>query len=333
MMALRDTFDQRVDGVRVVDTFCYPTVTQKVRQRITLSSNAAGELAFTFLPSPLYSIQIFSGSAVGYNSFAANTSAGYMLSPASMQTSGFGSFRVVACGFRLLLADTVAGAKGIYSVAPVPVATNCMVDWPTLNSVAVSAGIYPTDFMGIPQANTAVELLPHARTFNANDLQYQGDFMAVSVPYDSAIKDFRPTCTRGNTCYTAGTLYPNTFTGDIMSATAAGAVTYSGNSQLLNMVGNTAIVLYASGLPPSTAELSMEIVYHMEYVNNPTAGVIGMAVGACSPAGSTAILERAYTSVMDTFYLGRKALSLAFNLGMLGVQYHRRRRNRAIEVD
>jgi hypothetical protein len=333
-LALRDPFDPRVDGVRLLDSYRYATTTLKYKTRIVLTSDASGILSFTVLPCPMFSLQMVNGTQSGLTQFTQNSNVSYLTSPATMMNSGYGAYRVVGFGFRLLLSDTLTSAKGIYTVAPVPIPYNSLLDFNMLDGYARQPSTQFTDVMGLPEPSSAIEVLPHARTFNANDLQYQGDFMGVGVPYDSTCKDFRPLPSDVKTAYSTNGTFNGHQLGNVVLSTASLPSTMAavGSNKTLDMVGNICFVVYGSGLPISTSELSLELVYHVELVLNPIASVIGAQNCQAAPQGSTALLEGAYNSVKDNFYLGRKAIDLGLNLGMLGVKYANTKRNSRLAV-
>lgn len=328
--ALRDPFSSQADGVRMPDTYRYPTVTMKVGARATLRSDASGVIAFQIFPQPLMMLQMGSGICLGFTATSANSSLLYLTSPAALLSSGYSQYRVVSWGFRLLLADTVSAAKGIYTVAPFPLPKNNYLDWGILNGNAITGGVYIGDYVGVPRANASAEILPNRRVFNAQDLQYKGDFMAVGVPYCSACAEFRSLPLSTQTAFSNTKLFNNDYGSMVyMSATLPSTVGATGNLNTLDMAGNLGYVVYATGLPVSTDELSLEVVYHLELVPTPTVLLVGMPNATASPTGSTSLLEKVFTSVKDTLYLGREPLSKGLmQFGMRGIQYAMTRRSR-----
>ncbi len=338
LLALKDPFDPRAEGVRMPDLYRYPTVTKKHRVRFTCTTDASGVLAFTLLPTPYFSLQMVNGTAAGVTPYSSNTYCGYLASPDAEAASGLGAYRTVAWGFRILLADTNANAKGMYAVAPAPIAYNDNVNFLFLYNYATTAGAYPTDYMGLPRPASSTEVLPHVRLFNAQDLQYKGDFMAVGVPYDATVKDFRPLCRDGYTPYGTGVLYNGKMSGSATLAvgTAATAVQSITNSRTLDATGHLSYIVYASGLPASTPEITVELVYHLEYIPAPTLTLSSTFSAAPSPPGSTSLLERTFSLLQNNMSLGGKALDIGLRtLGMAGWAYARSRGMNAtpIEVD
>lgn len=336
-LALRDPFCAEADGVRLPDMYRHPTTTQKIKVRIGLTSDASGTLAFQVFPQPFYCMQMFNGTTTGVGNMAANVSAKTITSPTSLSTLGFGAYRVVAWGFRLMLSDTLTSAKGIYTVAPVPVQRNNYLGYTTMNTIAFAAGRYPGDILAFPQPTASIETLPGQRTFNANDLQYQGDFMGVGVPYAPTCQDFRPLGNNNinpfwSTTGLYGTTRPigNLVVGDNPPSCS---VFLFDDYQPLDMTGNIGYVVYGTGLPASTAELSVELVYHLELTPTPSSSVVGVYSSTPSPVGQTAVLERLYSAIKDSMFLGKHALNVGANLGMLGLRYANRNRQRYIEVD
>lgn len=329
-IALRDPFDQSADGVRLPDLYRFATTTQKYCVRTQLTSDAAGVLAFTVLPTPFYCLQMFNGSQLGISTYPNNGSASYLANPGALCASGFGQYRVVSWGFRVLLADSTVSAKGIYTVAPAPVPQNAELDFDSMQGIPNQAGRYFTDLWALPQPNPALESLPHRRTFNAQDLQYKGDLMGVGVPYSAIIQEFRPLSTDGQTPYWNGYLSTNKRGSCLVtSAGLPSTVASIGNVGTMNAAGHIAYMVYASGLPVSTAEVSLELVYHLELVATPSAGVTGVFPSAAAPVGSTATLEKAFQGVKDSLYLGDKTIGRAAEFlgraGMAGYRYAQQR--------
>ncbi len=335
-LALRDPFDPRVDGVRMPDTYSYATITKKHKVRAALTSDSNGLLAFSVLPSPYFSLTIFNGSGTGITAFPSNPYAAYITSPDTEVSSGLTAHRVVSWGFRIVMTDTNANAKGTYIVAPAPMGMNTFLDWQQLSSFGGTSGYYPTDFIGFPRATAGVETLPHARMFNAQDLMYKGEFRGVGVPYDSSVKDFRPMTRDGSTAYGGGNLFLSGNTGSVLSTVTGTPHTIRGLGQnrTLDMCGNIGYVVYGQGLPASTNEISLEIVYHVEYIPSPTATIVSSFTAMPSPNGTTQLLERIFTGVRDSMYMGDKLMTgTARMLGMAGYAYMRARGGRAQIVD
>lgn len=326
-MVLRDPFSPQAEGVRLPDTFRYPTTTVKFRQRVALTSDAGGVLAFTVLPTPFFTLQMGNGTQTGLATFGGNLSISRMMSRGSAITAQYGQYRVVGWGFRLLMSDTALAAKGIYTVAPVPIPQNSILD-PTQMEALTMGVQFVTDYLGVPRPDGSTELLPHARTFNAQDLMYKGDFRAVGVPYDSACKDFRSIPTDSLTVYQSNPLYTARAVGSLIATTGIppSTVNVVGNYSTLDMSGNIGFLVYATGLPASTQELVMEITYHVEFILNPNSANIASSIGASPPVGSTAILENIYTSVRDVFYFDKETLETVGNLGMAGLKYYNGRK-------
>lgn len=335
-IALRDPFSASAEGVRLPDSFRYPTTAVKFKQRVTLTSTAAGEMGFTMLPNPLFCMQILAGAQSGFQTMGSNVKCCRMLSRGDMLVARYGQYRVVAWGFRLLMSDTAFAAKGIYTVAPVPIPQNSFLDPDQMAQITMGVAP-PTDYLGMPRPDSTTELLPHARTFNAQDLMNKGDFLAVGVPYDPSCKDFRPVPDDSNTAFGSLPLYAGVAAGSAF-VTALGlpsTIANAGTVNTLDMAGNIGFLIYGTGLPPSTNELSLEVVYHVEVVLNPTAGNIAASVGSPPPVGSTSILENIYTGVKDVFYFDKEMLETTGRLGMKGLQfatsqYNRRNKVRAL---
>ncbi len=336
-IALRDPFCADADGVRLPDMYRHPTTTQKIKVRTGLTSDASGMLAFQLFPNPFYCMQMFNGTATGIGSMTANASAKTITSPTALAQLGFGAYRVVAWGFRMMLSDTLTSAKGIYTVAPVPVQRNNYLGYVQLNTIPFAAGKYPGDILSFPQPTASTETLPGQRTFNANDLQYQGDFMGVGVPYSHSCQDFRPLGNNNvNPFWSSTGLYGGTRPiGNLMMGdNVPPCLNYLfDDNQPLDMSGNIGYVVYASGLPPTTAEVSIELVYHLELTPTPSSAIVGVYSSSPSPVGQTSVLEKMYTAIKDNMFLGKHAINLGVNLGMLGVKYAGRNRQRYLEVD
>jgi len=329
--ALTDPFSPLADGVRIPDSFRYPTIPYKYTTRLQLKSDINGELQFTVLPCPYLSLMLALGTVntgVAYG-FAANAGLYSLATPAVSNAAGYSQYRVAAWGVRLFATDTALNAKGQYIVAPVPVPANTLLDWKFLDSTLIGTGQMATDCLGLQRPNAGIETSPMSCEFNAQNLMYGGDFRFNGVPYSADCQRFRPVSESINSPYnTASDFYSGQAAGSLAMLVAGSppqAIHKVGSLNQLDMSGNIALLVCASGLPPSTAEVTLEIRYHVEHIAAIPSNSIGIPVSDIPPVGNTAMVERVFTAVQNIMKMGQHPLSrIAMNqIGMAGMAWAR----------
>lgn len=335
--ALSNPFSALADGVRIPDSFRYPSVPYKYTTRVGLTTDATGNLAFTLLPCPYLSLAMNAGTVTGnILQYSVNTNIYSLASPSGSMSAGFGAYRVVAWGARLFLNDTATSARGQYIVTPVPVPANTVLDFNMLNSVIIGTGQVVTDALGLQRPNSGIETSPMACEFNAQQLMYGGDFRFHGVPYSTDCQRFRPLCEPNQNPYASNDFYLNRPSGSIIMASGILPATIQtiGNVNQLDMSGNIALLLTASGLPASTSEVTLEIRYHVEHLSAVGQSSIGVPVSDTPPVGNTALVEKVFNSVQDLLKIGQSPLfKLAVNsMSTAGYQYSRMRYNNRLSL-
>lgn len=307
--ALRNPFSPGAIGARVPDPHSQPTVTYHFRSTYTMSSSASGTVSAFFLPSPCYSyISDFTGTMTaptwtavqsGGTQFAQNKPAGYLVSPTEM-TSKLTEYRVVAWGLRLVAKDTATNTKGKIYLATTPTTANAP-SWNTMNTVtAADLGVVSEYTCGTDIAflNGNIQNLPSAKVFSMQDL-LRGEIQVNGYPVTSSFYDFKGTTDRNNVAWNVNQVLADegvfNNTAGLVNATAGG------RKDIASLRGGSAVLLYATGLPASTNEFDVEVIYHLEGSPNVVSyggGVTGLIPSAQNVViGSTAIVETAIAKV------------------------------------
>lgn len=299
-LALKDPFSANAIGARVCDSYTVATATYHLRASMTATSSAAGNFSAIVLPSPcLTLVQAagnIAGSVSGLTPFPQNTQtltqsgASYLVAPASMGNV-LVEYRVVAWGLRLVAKDTATGTKGKVYVASVPTTANAP-SYTTFGTVTADAGSMGLFAAGQDERFLSyIVNLPGVRCFSMQDL-LRGEVVMNGTPAHSDFYDFRGTVDRAQQAWSTGYVVAD----EVVMNAAAGTLvnsTSAGRKDPASIRGGRAFLIYASGLPASTNEFDMEIVYHLEGVPqvNGVSNLIPSSTRATS--GSTAIVEKA----------------------------------------
>jgi hypothetical protein len=272
----------------------------------------------------MLSLDMVNGTAdASMQTFAGNTNLSGVTTYTNSLASGIASYRVVSWGFRLLMADNYATAKGNYTVAPFPLGTNAIIDPVLLTNSVVNAACRVGDHWGAPRPTGSLEVMPMSEAFSAQDLQNQGDFMFHGIPYSTDCTRFRSMATSNNTPYQTGTDLFSFAAGNIFVASGALPATanHVGSKDILDMTGNIGCAVYANGLPFTANEVTLELRYHVEFVPATLTGLVGMFGAAKPPVGSTATIEKVLRGAQQLFSLGKEPLfrTAMTNVGMAGL--------------
>jgi len=309
--ALQDPFAQLAIGVRAPDSICYPTITTHKRVVVNATSSAGGVIAAAFFPLPTLSTYVNTGTLSGaYTAFANNPSLGYLLNPSGV-AAYFQCYRVVAWGIRISLADTNTAAKGQYFLAPLLMPSQ-MPGWNKIESVGLTnqtTSVYSA--FNIPAIDSTIANLPGAVSFSAQDFLAHGSIVGTAPPYDKSALDFK----RANTSvhWTAAVDWATESL--VTTATGAGVANSYDNAECHNTAGMTGLAIYGTGLPATTNEINIEVIYHMEGMPIITGAMVPTSTP--SPAGSTAAVERVLTGLTkgaQYFRIGNEAVRAGVNL-------------------
>lgn len=298
-LALTNPFHPGSVGARVPDSFVIPTVTYHVRSAILCNSNVSGTFSCAIYPSPCLSMTVALGTVSGgVTSFAANTSSYYIANPNTV-SSVLTAYRVVSWGVRIVPKDTMFAAKGKFYIAVVPTTANAP-SFNTLNTVTATDNDVIGEYlvgMGLQTGGMAqIVNQPSVRAFSAADL-LRKEIQLAGVPVSPSFYEFKGTMDRHVPWNTNQNLADeavfDTTTKLLVNATTAG------RKDPGSIRGGCAFLLYATGLPPSTQEFDLELVYHLE--GEPNLGAIPTG-GSLVPSsmrvlhGSTSLVEQALSA-------------------------------------
>lgn len=313
-LALSDPFSIGAVGARVVDSYILPTATYHIRSSLKVTTNSSGDAYFALLPSPCFTAVLpsaFNGGPIitGLNSFTQNNpNAGavsgghYILSPTTLAAT-LTEYRTVAWGARILAKDTATSTKGKVYVAMVPTTDNAP-SWNTMESVTGTDAAIGEYTIGMPlSAINSIVNLPGVRTFSMQDL-LRGEVSLNAVPTNASFYQFKGTCDRSSTTWNTGQVLADE--GVFNHTTGLVNATAGGRKDIASLRGGRALVFYATGMPASTNEFDVEVVFHVEGTPNvASAGVTGalMPSSMRSTAGSTHIVESAISAASAAWNL------------------------------
>ena len=301
-LALKDPFAAGAVGARVCDSYMIPTATYHLRTAVGVTSSASGQVSCIVLPSPaltlIASTIANSGTYTGLSSFTNNTQgvgfsgAFYLTSPSTL-SQVLSEYRVVSWGLRILAKDTATGTKGKVYVATVPTTENVPA-WNIFQAVTADANSMGLYTVGIAESQLAsIVNLPGVRCFSMQDL-LRGEVLINGTPSHSEFYCFK------NTIDSLGTQWSSN-NGTVLADDAAYSTTTKtlvnstslGRKDPASLRGGRAVLIYATGLPASTNEFDMELVYHLE--GTPFVGTAASLVPSSirSTSGSTALVEKA----------------------------------------
>ncbi len=298
-IALSNPFAVEAIGVRVPDSYCFPTVTYHFRSTITPTTNASGLCGMCVLPSPCFSLIGGSGTFGGPTAFTANSGAYYFVAPLDMQTK-LTEYRVVSWGIRLLAKDTALASKGKIWIALVPT-TNNAPSWNTLNTVTASGtGVISEYTAGFDMGylGSSIQNYPSVRVFSLQDL-LRGEVQVTGVPLSNSFYDFKGTADRNDVPWNTGQVLAD----EGVFNNTAGLVnsTAGGRKDIASLRGGMAILIYGSGMPAATNEFDVEVIYHLEGSPNlsSTSGAVTGIVPSAQKVlhGSTSVMESVISAV------------------------------------
>jgi len=186
-------------------------------------------------------------------------------------------------------------------------------------------------YIGAPLPDETIAALPAAVTFNAQDLMARGEVTMRGLPYSVSAYNMKvpvdESATWSGTAYLADQF--------LFNSTGPALVNFTNGQGLLhNTSGMIGYCLSVNGAPASTAEFSLEFVYHLEGV--PVGSSSAVATSTPSPAGSTTYVESIMTAMHSAQeYVGvgiQAGRALATAAALMG-RYRQGSRNRPLIVD
>lgn len=292
--ALADPFDPFAIGCRVPDSYALPTAAYHIRTTFNCTSSAGGTFLSSFFANPCLTGMLGAGNITGATGFTQNNSVYYLLTPAVMQAQAM-SFRVAAWGIRILAKDTAFAEKGRVYAAVVPCGGSSppfevLQNIPAVNGTQLSENIFGYDLGNLNPS--AIQNLANCQSFSLQNLMTVGSYtMSVSASHHDQFR-FRSLANNTNnqwsTTYVIGdATVVNTSSGQVPS-------TGLGWHDPTSLVGTSAVVIYATGMPPSTNEFDIDVIYHLEVTpnvfTNSTSSLVPSAMS--SVPGDTSTLDR-----------------------------------------
>jgi len=320
-LTLRNPFHPDAMGVRVVDSVCYPTTVSHLRFKVACTTTATGTFQAAILPFLQANMILNAGTATGNPGvYANNTSVSYVASLSTLKNL-YSSFRVVAWGARVILTDANLTAKGVYTVAPVLLG-GLVPGEQTLSVAATTTANIFANF-NLPQPTELIASMPAAAAVNAQDLMQRGELLMRGIPY--SVTAYNMKIPLPNASWSATTGFTQ---GGGLYASATGTWPYVEQTNANSSDGLVGYLLSVSGAPASTSEFSIEFIYHIEGVPQPSSG-LNMA-SSPSPAGTTMTVEKILSSMHtagEYFALGTTVASALGGLGSKAYSLYGKRRN------
>lgn len=314
-LALKNPFDARAIGCRVMDSYVTPTVTYHIRGTINVASNSGGDCYMSVLPSPMVTVlqpsQNGGGPAItgSLTAFTQNTPSAtspggyYAFAPATMADK-LTEYRVVSWGIRFVAKDTALATKGKIYIAQVPTTENSP-SWSVLNHVTGSQASLGEYTIGLQlQDLNKIPNLPGVRCFSMQEL-LRGEVMVVGTPTHQSFYQFKGTANYDQVPWNSN----QTLIDEGVFSTVSGALvnyTTAGRKDPASLRGGRAILIYGSGLPASTNEFDLEYVYHLEGTPNMagTTNYVQLIPSSMRAAtGSSAIVEKAISVASQAYVL------------------------------
>lgn len=285
-LALTDPFSIGAVGARVVDSYRIPTATYHMRVSLKVITNSSGDACFALLPSPCLTAvlpaAVWGGpTIIGLNDFTQNNQSSsapggkYIVPPAALATV-LTEYRTVSWGVRLLAKDTATSTKGKVYVAMVPTTENAP-SWNTMETVTGTSESIGEYTIGMPlNSINAVTNLPGVRTFSMQDL-LRGEVMLNPVPTHASFYQFKGTTDRSTVVWNSGQVLADE--GVFNNTTGLVNATAGGRKDVASLRGGRALIFFATGMPASTNEFDVEVVFHIEGTPNVvSAGAAGTLV-------------------------------------------------------
>lgn len=293
--ALRDPFAPTAIGCRTPDAHAFPTVCYHYKTTFIATSSSAGEVKCTIFPSPcLTAISAYASGTLdnptgvqlsGGTAFAQNKTVFHLLDPTEM-ASKLSEYRTVAWGIRLLAKDTATNTKGKIYIATVPTTANAP-SWNTLNTVTAASNDVVSEYCCGYNVTYSGNIpnLPSSKVYSMQDL-LNGEIQVSGLPLTPAWHDFRGTTDRSNITWNTGQVLADE--GVFNNTTGLVNATAGGRKDVASLRGGMAVAIWASGLPASTNEFDIEIIYHVE--GSPNISGLAGAVAGLVPSSQAVVI-------------------------------------------
>lgn len=314
MRAFANPFGDKVEGVRICDSFAFPTATYHLRGTVAIANtNLAGASPNNYSTimissDPLISFVDISGATTGgYTATGAYTSVastsmlpyganGKIFSATSIAalTGVLKNYRVVCAGFKVRVTMPENIRTGRILVAPV-LYTQGLPGPNILENLELQTGSGTSTRLlgGVPYASansSAILNLPGAFEMSMSDLGMQ-DLVLLPKPTSPHYQVFRSSVSGYG--YTATGVF-----GDQAAYNAAGAMQYTDIGAITDAAGLSGFIIRIEGIPTTsvTPLVDIEYVYHLE--GTPSLGA-GAAIPMPSAALRTAISTSGFEKALD----------------------------------
>lgn len=213
----------------------------------------------------------------------------------------------------MILTDANQTAKGVFTAAPFLMAGK--VPGESTLAVAAQNNSAILQAFGAPTPTEAIASMPGAVAVNAQDLMQRGELTMRGLAYTTTAYNMKSIGGTTSWTATAGFFQSGGLYSPPSSVTAAEA------SSAYTADGQLGYLLSVSGAPASTAEFSLEFIYHLEGVPQPSSGMV--MTSTPSPAGTTTTVERVLAAMNTAGEYFAMGTSVADKLGRLGTQMYR----------
>lgn len=307
----RDPFDQSAYGARVPDSYSLPTLTYHLRATYQCVSNSGGNFECAVGANPCIAFGLGAGTIQGAGTaYANNPNFYYLMSPS--QIIPFASaYRVVGWGVRLIAKDTPYAEKGRVYSSVVP-NTGTQPTFNTLNNTQAFnvplAGQYLFGYNLGSSWPSQIQNLSNVQTFSLQDVLMTGSLtMSVSPSHGDQYR-FRGVMEDSIELWNTN---EHVFQNGIFNST--GNVSSGGALDTTSCAGTNTVLLYVTGMPASSNEFDLDVVYHIECVPNvswnTTTGFTPS--GADASVGTTQQTETILSSMKrhtDRFFSGASSI-------------------------
>jgi hypothetical protein len=289
-VALTKPFSDASYGARVPDMYSAPTATHHIRRLVTVKADSDGNFSALVMPSIYQHMIIPTGTTASNNGtdFTAWNGAGIVKSYGLVASGPAANFaklsnhRIVAYGVRIRNINSMTDVKGRFSVAKIAIKDDMIVP-----SRAAVGTLIPQAYFtrkewylaaGIPTQGTlddfstsgftidpdTLQTLPQSVTVSNLELAQKGLEIVpkITTPYAFSFRN------------TADSKAGN----DPSPGIATGAINV-GDDDYIKFGGFESILLAGSGLTPSAACYTIELIYHVEgtpTITDDTIGSLGL---------------------------------------------------------
>lgn len=293
--ALMYPFSTQALGARVPDQYFSPTATFALREYLSLTSDASGNLDVIAMPNPLvpaWSTRSNISNGVTMSTPNGSTYPNGGIINSSVALAGkLKNYRIVSWGARIRNVSSMTNVSGVVTTALVP--THFRLRSPQNNPIggqvaggSGSGGFHIQNWLssaGIP--NTGIGASATVDLSNLLDLPYHARYPSLQLAEQGI--EVRPKLVDPS-----GFLFRNStdsLWGSDMQATTSAVYVQPGDASYTMADGWTNIVIGGSGFPASTNVMDIELIYHLEGSPNVDAGTIFIAdtpVAKMDPLGA-----------------------------------------------